>query len=101
MYRFDPSRLDLAREFKARPYGEHSPDLQYLLNLMRKPRGEPFHVLVMTRPNERWTLAAMDPSAPGPPRLTNTVFTSLEEAEWHVFWLRWKALAGGEELPVE
>ncbi len=35
MYRFDASRLDLAREYKARPFGEHSPDLQYLLNLMR------------------------------------------------------------------
>jgi hypothetical protein len=35
VYRFDPSRLDLAREYKARPFGEHSPDLQYLLNLMR------------------------------------------------------------------
>ena len=96
MYRFDPSRLDLAREFKARPYGEHSPDLQYLLNLMRKPRDEPFHVLVVTRPNEQWTLAVMEPDKPGPPRLTNAVFTSLEEAEWHVFRLRWKALAGEE-----
>lgn len=100
MYRFDPSRLDLAREFKARPYGEHSPDLQYLLNLMRRPREEPFHVLVVTRPNEQWTLAVMEPGAPAPPRLTNTVFTSLEEAEWHVFKLRWKALAG-EEPPVD
>ena len=101
MYRFDSSRLDLAREFKARPFGEHSPDLQYLLNLMRKASDEAFHMLVMTRPNEQWTLAVMDPRNPAPPRLTNTVFASLEEAEWHVFRLRWKALAGGEELPVE
>jgi N,N-dimethylformamidase len=100
MYRFDASRLDLAREFKARPYGEHSPDLQYLLNLMRRPREEAFHVLVMTKPNERWTLAVMEPGVLAPPRLTNTVFTSLEEAEWHVFKLRWKALAG-EEPPVD
>jgi N,N-dimethylformamidase len=100
MYRFDASRLDLAREFKARPYGEHSPDLQYLLNLMRRPREEAFHVLVMTKPNEQWTLAGMEPGVLATPRLTNSVFTSLEEAEWHVFKLRWKALAG-EEPPVD
>ena len=35
VYRFDASRLDLAREYKARPFGEH------LLNLMRS-RETPF-----------------------------------------------------------
>jgi hypothetical protein len=100
MYDIDPKRIELAAEFKARPYGEHSPDLQYLLNLMRKPRGEPFHVLVMTVPGEQWTLAVMEPGAPAPARLTNTVFTSLEEAEWHVFKLRWQALTGAE-LPLD
>lgn len=100
MYAFDPSRIDLAEEFKARPFGEHSPDLQYLLNLMRQPRAEPFPVLVLTAPGERWTLAYLEPGAVAPPRLTNTVFTSLEAAEWHVFKLRWQALAG-EELPID
>ena len=66
MYELDPGRIDLAEEFKARPYGEHSPDLQYLLNLMRKPRAEPFHVLVMTAAGERWTLALMAPGAKRP-----------------------------------
>jgi N,N-dimethylformamidase len=96
MYDIDPSRIDLAREFKARPFGEHSPDLQALLNLMRRPRDEPFHVLVVTAGGERWTLAVMQPGAKGPPQLTNTVFTSLEAAEWHVFRLRWQALTGVE-----
>jgi hypothetical protein len=31
----DPSRLELAREFKDQPFGRHSPDLQYLLHRMR------------------------------------------------------------------
>jgi N,N-dimethylformamidase len=100
MYQIDPSRLELAREFRARPFGEHSPDLQYLLNLMRKPRGEPFHMLVMTEPYRRWTLALMDPADPGPPRLTNTTFERIEDAEWHVFRLRWKQLSG-HDLPLE
>jgi hypothetical protein len=42
----------------------------------------------------------MQPGAKGPPRLTNTVFTSLEAAEWHVFKLRWQALTG-EEPPID
>jgi hypothetical protein len=100
MYQVDPSRIDLAREFKANPYGEHSPDLQYLLNVMRKPGDQPFHQLVMTEPFRRWTLAVQDPTNPGPPRLTNQVFDKLEEAEWQVFKLRWKALTG-EDLPID
>ncbi|MEM7024516.1 MAG: hypothetical protein AAF637_18345 [Pseudomonadota bacterium] len=100
MYQLDPNRLDLAREFKANPYGEHSPDLQYLLNLMRKPSDQPYHMLVMTEPFRRWTLAVQDPSAPAAPKLTNTTFDRLEDAEWHVFKLRWKALAG-TDLPID
>jgi hypothetical protein len=100
MYTFDKTRLDLAREFRAQPFGEHSPDLQYLLNLMRRPGPEPFHVLIADQGGTRWTLALMEPGGRAPPRPTNTVFTSLEAAEWHVFKLRWARLAG-EELPLE
>ena len=46
MFTFDKTRLDLAREFKANPFGEHSPDLQYLLHVLRAPSAEPFHVLL-------------------------------------------------------
>jgi hypothetical protein len=87
MFQFDKTRLDLAREFRANPFGEHSPDLQYLLNLMR-------------RPGARWTLAVVRPGGREPPRRTNVVFTDLKEAEWHVFKLRWAALSG-EDLPLE
>lgn len=100
MYTFDAARVDLAREFKAKPYGEHSPDLQYLLNLMRAPSETPFHALLMTKPYEQWTLAVIDPGGKTPPRITNAVFTKLEEAEWAVFKLRWKALAG-TECPID
>lgn len=96
MFTFDPRRTDLALEYKANPFGEHSPDLQYLLNLMRQPSGEPFYLLVVTEPYRRWTLAVKEPGTLAPPRLTNTVFTDLEAAEWAVFKLRWKALAGAE-----
>jgi hypothetical protein len=100
MYQFDRSRLDLAREFKANPFGEHSPDLQYLLHVMRRPSAEPFHVLLVDEAGKRWTLALLEPGGRRAPRRTNTVFTDLKEAEWHVFKLRWATLAG-EDLPLE
>ncbi len=94
MYQFDKSRVDLAREFKAAPFGEHSPDLQYLLNILRAPRPGPFHVLLIDRPGERWTLGLMEPGRA--PVRTNMVFTDLAAAEWHVFRERWSVLAGAE-----
>jgi hypothetical protein len=100
MYQFDKSRLELAREFKENPFGEHSPDLQYLLHIMRRRTDEPFHVLMIDKAGERWTLAMAQPGGKGPPRPTNQVFTDLKEAEWHVFKLRWAQLAG-EELPFD
>jgi hypothetical protein len=45
MYRFDKSRLDLAREFRINPFGKHCSDPQYPLNLM--PREEPFPMLLI------------------------------------------------------
>jgi N,N-dimethylformamidase len=94
LFTFDASRLDLAREFKARPFGEHSPDLQYLLNLMRSREVEGRYVLVMTRPHAQWTLARLTEGNHGPPVLSNTTFDDLATAEWEVFKLRWEALAG-------
>ncbi|MBI1779125.1 MAG: hypothetical protein HYR63_27645 [Proteobacteria bacterium] len=100
MYQIDPSRLELAREFKKKPFGEHSPDLQYLLHRMRSYDASGHHVLVMTRPHAQWTLARMQAGGRQAPTLTNTTFTSLEEAEWHVFKLRWKDLTG-QDLPID
>ncbi len=42
----------------------------------------------------------MEPGGKAPPRPTNTVFTDLASAEWHIFRLRWAQLAG-EELPID
>jgi N,N-dimethylformamidase len=100
MFQFDKSRFDLAREFRARPFGEHSPDLQYLLNLMRRPGNEPYYVLLKNCPADPWIIGVMMPGGRTPPRATQFVFNDVEEAEWHVFKLRWAALAG-EELSIE
>jgi hypothetical protein len=99
VYEFDKSRIDLAEEFKAKPYGRHSPDLHYLLNFMRRPQHDAFHVLIVIAPGERWRLATIAPGAMEPPRLTDVEFTRLEDAEWYVFRERWRRLAG-EECPI-
>src|ERR1700744_6074793 len=100
MFKFDKSRLDLAKEFRASPFGEHSPDLQYLLNLMRRPSDQSFYMLFGDRMDERWTLGAMAPARRTPAQRTNVVFPDVKEAEWPVFKRRGAAMAG-EELPFE
>jgi hypothetical protein len=94
MFSIDPNRLDLALEFRRRPFGEHSADLQAVLGVMRGLPAEGKHLLVMTRPHREWTLARMEGDPLRPRLLPEHVFTSLEEAEWHVFKLRWEMLTG-------
>ena len=60
MIQIDPARLDLAREFRARPFGVHSPDLQAVLNRMRGGAGPGRYVLYMTRPHAEWVLGRID-----------------------------------------
>ena len=94
----DPSRLDLVEEFRLRPRGPHSDELQKLLHRMRwsgdlEASGR--YVLVIKEPGRRWVLARL-PRQRGKPieLLPNLVFTSLAEAEWEVFRRRWEALTG-------
>lgn len=97
----DAEVIPLALEFKARPFGVHSPMLQALLDRLRviHPDCDKL-LLVCTRTCEQWALGRMS----GTP-LTVTLdssprFSSLEEAEWYVFRLRWKHLTQ-RDLPVE
>src|SRR5438874_11963314 len=56
MHRVDPSRLELAREFKSNPTGPHSPELQQLLKLLRwEPLAGRF-VVVQPRRDGPWYL---------------------------------------------
>ena len=97
MYKVDPDALHLAQEFKAKPVGKHSAELQKLLNLFRGEAQTDKYVLVCTRPFSEWTLAR-HPGVRGQPveLMPEHKFTSREEAEWAVFRLRWKAHTGEE-----
>ena len=94
-FRIDPARTDLVREFRDRPFGPYSPDLQHVLNRMRwSPLGGR-HVLVTRVPYREWALATLTGRRGDAPVVDETrVFESLAEAEWAVFRLRWEALTG-------
>jgi hypothetical protein len=94
VYRIDPRRLDLAREFKQRPLGTHSSALQALLTFMRSAENCGDYVLVCTRAHAEWMLAVKQPDGAPPMLLTAERFPSLEAAEWRVFELRWERLTG-------
>jgi hypothetical protein len=95
----DPRRLDLAAEFRAGPFGRHSPELQALLDIMRRAENCQDLILVSIAPG-RWVLGERQPDGK-PPRLFEAeVFESREAGEWAAFRRRWQALAGRElELP--
>jgi hypothetical protein len=100
MFVLDPARVDLALEFKQKPYGRHSADLQRILNRMRAEPFEGHYVLVRETRLGPWKLAMFGRRPQDPLTFTGHVFSSHAEAEWTVFKLRWKRLTG-EELTIE
>jgi hypothetical protein len=100
MYKVDPSRTDLALEFKAQPFGRHSAELQRILNLFRSAPLPGNWCLVCRKPHAEWVLARFGRSARDPVTIVGPVFTSLASAEWHVFKLRWRQHTG-EEILIE
>lgn len=101
MYRIDPDDLRLAREFKANPFGIHSPDLLRLLRLFRGEAVAGKHALLCTKPNREWMLVQLSGEKGEPIVLhKDKVFHDLAAAEWAVFKLRWKKHTG-HELPID
>ena len=95
----DPTRLDLVEEFRRQPRGPHGEDLQKLLHRMRWAgdfeTGAGRYILVVKTPGKEWQLGRL-PRERGKPIevMGNRLFTSIAEAEWEVFKLRWEALTG-------
>ncbi len=94
MYKVDPSRTDLAREFKAKPFGRHSSELQRVLNVFRSDPLPGNYCLVCTEPHRTWALARFRQTSREPVDLLGPSFHSLAEAEWAVFKLRWQSHTG-------
>ncbi len=93
-YRPTPDDRLLIEEFKRKPIGHHSPDLQRLLNQLRGAPMADKHCLVVIEPNREWQLAKTTGVRGEPVKLLSHRFTNLVDAEWHVFRLRWKSLTG-------
>ena len=52
MYQINPEDKHLVEEFRAKPIGHHSADLQKLLNVFRGAEMAGKYVLVCTKPHE-------------------------------------------------
>jgi hypothetical protein len=101
MFRIDPSRRDLAAEFKAKPFGPHSGELQRVLNLMRSQPLPGRHALLTLVPHREWALIRLGEARSGRIELVEGVrYHSPEQAEWDVFKRRWQALTG-ETLDID
>ncbi len=98
-YEITEKDLEVVAEFMERPVGHHSPELQRVLNTMRGASLENKHCLVCTKPGREWRLAQFSGVRGKPVKLLNKVFTDLDEAERHVFRLRWKQYTG-KNLPA-
>jgi hypothetical protein len=95
-YKIDPQiDREWVDEFRKRPVGPHSPQLQRVLNTLRGGPLAGRYVLICTRPYREWVLAR-HPGKRGKPFeiLDEHRFSSREEAEWTVFRLRWKKHTG-------
>ena len=96
MFELKADRTDLAREFKANLYGIHSPELQAALDQLRMVNPQGKMILVCTKPGREWVLAELRGDPLRAQLRDDMVFSSLEEAEWAVFKLRWLLLTGSE-----
>ncbi len=82
-------------EFRKTPVGQHSPELQRVLNVFRGEAVQDKYVLVCTKPAQEWVLGQLTGERGKPIKiLKDKVFKSLEDAEWEVFQRRWKKHTG-------
>lgn len=101
MLSIDTTRTDLCEEFKERPVGRHSADLDKLLQLMRWGSVRGKVVIVCTVPEREWRLARCGKRRGDKIEILETpVFHRHRDAVWACFRARWKDITG-MECPVE
>lgn len=97
MYEIDPTRTDLAYEYRDNPGGPHRPELTLVINRLRLMPMAHRHILICVERGRRWMLARL-PAERGAPieRFEDQVFTDYAAASWEVFRRRWQAVTGEE-----
>ena len=91
----DPDRLDLAREFYARPNGPHGVELQKLLMKLRWDSPTEQFIAVQTEIGGAWYLARITGPRPLPLEVyIDCPLSTAAEASWAVFRKRWEGFTG-------
>jgi branched-chain amino acid transport system permease protein len=96
VYRVGDRDRRVVEEFRRRPIGHHTPELQRVLNVFRSEPLPGKYVLICTKPHREWTLAQLSGERGKPVTVLDLVFTSIEEAEQEVFRRRWKKFTGSD-----
>ena len=94
MKSIDPTRLDLAHEFKQNPIGPHSPDLQQLLKLMRWDHATERYTAVQLERGGKWRLMRATGPKASPLKVYKRLYDSVEQAQWAIFRARWTEHTG-------
>ncbi len=99
MHPLDPARLDLAREFRQRPLGPHSPDLQRLLKVLRWDSVTDRFIVVQRVRGGPWSVARATGPKGQPIEFFDTgAYATSQDAWWEIFRRRWQRHTG---VPLE
>ena len=97
MHRIDASRLDLARQFRDKPFGPHGTELQKVLKILRWDPIDDRIVCVQPERNGRWQLARNTGRKGSPIEIFDGPgFATPAEAQWAIFRRRWERHTGQE-----
>jgi hypothetical protein len=83
-----PEEQALVEEFRHKPVGQHSPQLQQLINRLRGEPLEGKYVVVCTEPHKTWVLARMNGRGKPIEIHHDIVFHDVNDAEQEIFRLR-------------
>ena len=90
----DPSRTDLACEYRDNPFGPWSPALQKVLQILRWMPLEGRRVLVCTSPGREWRIGILPGRRGRPIEYELEPMHSLSLARWRLFKRRWELITG-------
>ncbi|PBB40066.1 hypothetical protein CK222_29935 [Mesorhizobium sp. WSM3866] len=89
----------MVREFLDAPFGRHSADLRFVLDVMRSQPTAGKWFTIMTRPYSEWRAARWSPDGLDIAEMAPACFQTREDVERWVFKQRWRHLIG--PLPVQ
>lgn len=92
-------RFDLVREFLDAPFGRHSADLRFILDVMRSQPTAGKWFTIMTKPYSEWRAARWSADGQDIAETAPACFQTREDVEGWVFKERWRHLIG--VLPLQ